>query len=166
MSKKQINITDNIMNQIREGRVKMRPKAYFVFGSLLVLGGLVASVVTSVFLVSLTRFALRSHGPMGQYRFEQLLSSFPWWVPILAIVGLVIGIWFLHRYDFSYKRNFWVVIIGFVAAILIAGWVIDMIGLDEVWLRQGPMRGIMRQYFEERNIQPDTDWGGWRNNRP
>ena len=164
MSKKQINITDNIMNQIREGRVKMRPKAYFVFGSLLVLGGLVASVVTSVFLVSLTRFALRSHGPMGQYRFEQLLSSFPWWAPILAIVGLVIGIWFLRRYDFSYKRNFWIVIIGFVMAILIAGWVIDMSGLDEVWLRQGPMRGIMRQYFEEKSILPEPGNRRWINN--
>ncbi len=103
---------------------------------------------------------------MGDYRLEQLISSFPWWAPIFAVVGLAIGIWLLRQYDFSYKRKFWVVIVGFVMAILIAGWVIDMTGLDEVWLRQGPMRGIMRQYFEERNIQPSMDWGGWRNNRP
>lgn len=152
------------MGQIREGRVKMRPKAYFVLGSLLVLAGITASVVTSVFLISLTRFALRSHGPMGEYRLEQLISSFPWWAPIFAVVGLAIGIWLLRQYDFSYKRNFWVVIIGFVAAILIAGWVIDMTGLDEIWLRRSPMRGIMRQYLEERNIQPEQGNRRWINN--
>jgi hypothetical protein len=164
MSKKQINITDNVMSQIREGQVKMRPRVYFILGSLLVLAGLTASVVTSVFLVSLTRFALRAHGPMGQYRLEQLISSFPWWAPIFAGVGLAIGIWLLRQYDFSYKRNFWIVIVGFIMAILIAGWVIDMTGLDEVWLRQGPMRGIMRHYFEERNIQPEQGNRRWMNN--
>lgn len=148
------------MGQIRQGKLKMRPKLYFIFGSIFTMVGLAASVVVSVFLISLTRFAFRSHGPMGQYRLEQLLSSFPWWAPILAIVALAAGIWLIRQYEFSYKTNFWAIIVGFVAVIVIAGWMIDLAGWDELLFRHGPMRGMMRHYFLEEGgrFQPGPGW--------
>lgn len=119
MSKELKNITDNIMDQIHEEKIKMRPKAYFILGSVLTFVGLVSSVVVSVFLVGLIRFSLRAHGPMASYRLDQILSSFPWWAPVFAIAGLVMGIWLLRRYDFSFKVNFKVVIIGFIWLLLL-----------------------------------------------
>ncbi len=151
------------MSQIRQGKLKMRPKLYFVLGSIFMICGLAASVIISVFFVSLTRFALRTHGPMGQYRLEQLLSSFPWWAPILAVVGLAIGLWLLRRYDFSYKKNYWVIIIGFITTIIISGWIIDMTELDEIWLRRGPMQGLMKQCLQK-NIVPGQNCGRYENN--
>ena len=78
---------------------------------------------------------------MGQYRLEQLLSTFSWWMPLLAILGLITGIWLLRKYDFSYKINFKLLIIGLVASILIAGFVIDMTGLNDFWLHRGQGQG-------------------------
>ncbi|MFA6421939.1 MAG: hypothetical protein WCV92_00845 [Candidatus Buchananbacteria bacterium] len=161
----ELDITNSVMDKIRQGKLKMRPKIYFVLGSIFAMIGLVASVIVSVFFISLTRFALRSHGPMGQLRLEQLLSSFPWWAPIIAIAGLVAGLWFLRRYDFWHKKRFLVVIAGFVAAILIAGWIIDLTGLDQIWLRHGPMQGIMRQYNGKNNIQSGPVCGGCLNQK-
>lgn len=163
MSKELKNITDNIMDQIHEEKIKMRPRAYFVVGSILTFVGLVSSVVVSVFLVGLIRFSLRSHGPMWNYRFDQIMSIFPWWAPIIAIVGLIAGIWLLRKYDFSFKINLKVMIIGFVLAVLVGGWVIDSTGLNDILARRGPMRGMMRQYMQN-NIQqfPSPSWGGNR----
>lgn len=144
MSKELKNITDNIMDQIHAEKIKMRPRAYFVAGSILTFVGLVSSVVVSVFLVGLIRFSLRSHGKMASYKLDQILSSFPWWAPILAIVGLVVGIWLLRKYDFSFKVNFKVVIIGFILAIVVGGWIVDSIGLNDILIRRGPMQGMMR----------------------
>jgi hypothetical protein len=152
------NITCAVMNRIRQDKIKMRPRVYFVIGSLLTFIGLVASMLTSVFLVGLMRFSLRTHGPMGEYRLDQLLSNFPWWMTIITIAGLVIGIWLLRQYDFSYKINFKVMIIGVVFAIIVTGWLIDMTGLNDTLLHRGPMQGIMRQYFQENNIQPDQNF--------
>lgn len=153
------NIGDDVMNQIHGGKLKMRSKLYFIIGSILTFVGLVASTVLSTFLVGLIRFSVRSHGPMGGYRLDQILSSFPWWAPILAIVGLVVGVWLLHQYDFSYKINFKVIIAGFILAIIVGGWIVDSIGLNDVLIRRGPMQGMMRQYMQDR-----SDWGGsWRN---
>jgi len=143
------------MNQIHDGKMKMRPRAYFIAGSILTFVGLVSSVVISVFLIGLIRFSLRSHGPMANYRLNQILSSFPWWAPVLAIIGLIAGIWLLRKYDFSFKFNFKMVIMGFILAIIVGGWIIDSIGLNDILIRRGPMRGIMRQYIQNDNIHND-----------
>lgn len=139
MSKELNKTTEEIMNKIHNRQIKMRPRLYFVLGYILTLGGLIFSLVSSVFFVGLIRFTLRSHGPMGQYRFEQLLSNFPWWALFLAIVGLVLGIWLLRRYDFSYKVNFKLLIISLIVSVLVTGFLVDMIGLNNFWAhrRQG-----------------------------
>jgi len=154
------NIADSVMSQIRQGKLKMRPKIYFILGSVFTMAGLAAAIAVSVFLVSLIRFAFRVHGPIGQYRLDQLLSVFPWWAPVLAVVGLAVGIWLLRQYEFSYKTNFWVIIIGFIAAIVIVGWMMDLAGWDEILFRHGPMRGMMRQYFLEEGgrFLPGPGW--------
>lgn len=146
------------MNKIHHDKIKIRPRIYFIVGSVLTFFGLVASVVTSIFLVGLIRFSLRAHGPMGEYKIDQLLSSFPWWVPVFATLGIVLGVWLLRQYDFSYKIDYKVIIIGFVATVIMAGWVIDMIGMNDALSRRGPMQGIMRQYLQDNNIQQNSDW--------
>ena len=148
MSKELKNITENVMNQIHQGKAKMKPKIYFILGSILTLIGLISSVVVSTFLVGLIRFSLRTHGPMGQYRFDQMISNFPWWTTILAILGLIIGIWLIRQYDFSYKKNPWIIIIGFILAIIIGGYIIDMTGLNDAMFQYGPMRGMMGNYMQ------------------
>jgi uncharacterized membrane protein YdcZ (DUF606 family) len=152
MPKELKNITQNVMNKIRHDKIKMRPKAYFIIGSLFSFMGLIASMLISIFLIGLIRFFLRTHGPMAEYRLEQMISSFPWWAIIVAILGLAIGIWILRRYDFSYKINFKIVVIIFIIAIIITGLIIDMTGLNDVLWRKGPMRGMMKQYFQENSM--------------
>ncbi|MDD4271294.1 MAG: hypothetical protein PHF50_00635 [Patescibacteria group bacterium] len=146
MPKEIKNIADSVMREIHESKLKMRPRFYFIIGSSLILIGLVFSVISSVFLVGLIRFSLRTHGPMGEYRFAQLIESFPWWAIILAISGLIIGVWLIRQYDFSYKINFKIIIIGFVAAIIIAGWLVDASGLNDAFSRRGcSMHRLYRQ---------------------
>lgn len=158
MSKELKNITEDVMNQIHQGKAKIKPKIYFIIGSILTFAGLISSVVVSIFLVGLIRFSLRTHGPMGQYRFDQIVSTFPWWTIILAILGLVIGIWLIRKYDFSYKRKPWIIILGFVLAIIVAGWTIDEIGLNNTLFHSGPMKGMMRNYFQENNNVFQQNW--------
>lgn len=164
MSKELEDITKIVMDRIHNDKIKMHSKAYFIFGSFLAFVGLVFSIVVSVFIIGLIRFSLRTHGPMGEYRLDQMISSFPWWMVVVAILGLVFGIWLLRRYDFSYKINFKMVVIGFIVAIIMAGWVIDIIGLNDILFRQGPGQGIMKRYFQENNIQPDQKCCKWKNN--
>ncbi len=165
MSKKQINIKKNVMEQIREGKVTMHSKMYFILGSVFLFGGLIALFILSVFLINIAFFVLKSHGPMGQYRLELLISSFPWWAPLLSVLGIVLGVWILKKYDFSYKKNFILLVILFIGAIVFAGWLIDVTGVDNIWFKRGPMQKIMKRYVQENNIPSPMFNRQMRNNR-
>lgn len=141
-----VDILDSVISLIKKGQVKMRPKWYFVAGSFAMVGGLTGLTILSVFLVSLISFSIRTHGPMGAIRYEQLLTTFPWGAVIVAIIGIGLGIWLLKKYDFSYKKNFLLIVVGFVLAILFAGWLINYAGFDATWMHRGPMREFYKRY--------------------
>ena len=65
MSKKnQINIEEEVMSQIKSGKINMKPKWYFMAGSVLMFGSVVALAVVALFLFNLTLFAIQPHyGP-------------------------------------------------------------------------------------------------------
>lgn len=156
MSKDLKDIKNIVMNKIHDGEIKMRPRIYFIIGSILIFIGLVFSFLSSVFAISLMKFFLRSHGPMTGYRLDQLLTSFPWWGVVLAVLGLTIGISLLRRYDFSYKINFKITLITLIAAIIISGWIIDMSGLNDIWFNKGPIPKGVRRYFQGNIIRHDA----------
>lgn len=153
MSKEIKNITENVMDQIHNGKVKMKPKIYFIIGSILTFVGLVSSFIVSIFLFGLIKFSLRTHGRMSQYRFDELVANFPWWTLVLAIIFLFLGIWLIRKYDFSYKREPWMIILGFVLVVIVSGWVMDMTGLNDRLFQRGLMKGMMQDYHPNRNIQ-------------
>jgi hypothetical protein len=150
------NIAQDIMRKIDAGEIKMRPKGYFILGSIFTFIGLVSTVIVSTFSIGLISFSLRAHGRMGEYRFDQLVANFPWWTLVLAIFALVLGIWLIRKYDFSYKTKPWLIIAGFILAILLGGYIIDITGLNDAMSRQGPMRGMMRNYIQESNTQTNA----------
>lgn len=148
MSKELKDIENNVMNQIHKGKIKMRPKVYFVLGSILTFVGLVSTIITSIFMVGLTRFLLRTnYGWRAQYRLEQIFSEFPFWIILVAFIGLILGIWLIHKYDFSYKINHNVLIAGFILAIITAGLLIDTMGINDALMRHNPMKNIIKRHL-------------------
>jgi len=148
MSKELKDLTSVVMDKIHNKDIKMRPKIYFIAGSVFAFVGLIFSISTSVFLVGLLRFSLRSHGPMGEYRLDQMISNFPWWTAVVAVLGLVIGVWLLLQYDFSHKIDSKILIAGFVLVVIVSGLVVDALGINDSLLRQRRTQGMMRKYLE------------------
>lgn len=145
-----VDLEKTIMEKVTSNEITMKPRWYFIIGSLFAILGLVGCSIGAVFLTNLTLFLLRRHGPMGQWRLQQLVTSFPLWIPILAMVSIVLGIWMLRTYDFSYKRNYRLIILGFILSIVLAALAIDQLGLNDMWSRQGPMRRLYQQVEGER----------------
>lgn len=133
------------MTKVKDNRINMKPRWYFILGSVLVFAGLIGSSIGAIFLTNISLFLLRSCGNNSQWKLQLMLESFPWWVPLLAATGTLFGIRMLKKFDFSYKKNFLVIVIGFVVAILLAALLIDRLGLNDTWSRQGPMRRFYKQ---------------------
>ena len=154
MQKELRNITTEVMDQIKKGKIKMRSRIYFVIGAFLTLFGLIICVITSVFIVGLMRFSFRTADPLSNFKLQHMITNFPWWLSVLAVFGLVVGILLIRRYNFSYKINFKVVVILFVSAVVISGLVIDIIGVNDELSRRGPIKDVMRKHFQDRSVYP------------
>lgn len=148
---KQINeeITDNVMEQIRSRKIKMRPRSYFVFGSILAFVGLTFAFVSSAFMFSILYLSVREGGRMHQYKLETLQELFHWWIPLLAVLGVVVGVWLLQRYEFSYKMNFIWVIAGFLLAVILSSVLFVSSGAYETVLQRGPMHEFVKPWQGE-----------------
>ena len=151
---KKIRMTSNslestIMAKVASGEITMKPRWYFVIGSLLMGSGLVGLSIGLVYAFNLTFFLFRSHGPMGEWRLQQLLASFPWWVPVLAGGSSLVGIWLLKKYDFSYRKNFWGVVLGLLLVFAVTAYVLDVSGLSDQWFKRGGMRRIQREQLQQ-----------------
>jgi len=133
------------MAKVESSEISMKPRWYFILGSLSLILGLVALCIGSIFLTNLTFFLLRQHGPMAQWRLESMLSSFPVWIPLLAVFGTVTGIWMLKKYDFSYKKNFALIALAFMISIVVAAYAIDSLGLNDIWSTKRPVNRLYQQ---------------------
>ena len=151
ITKKPSDISTQIMSQVKQDQIKMKPRWYFITGSVAMILSLIGLSIASVFLTNIIFFLLKKHGPMGQYRLEMLLSAFPWWIPVVAALLLIIAIILLRKYDFSYKKNFRLIIVGFIISILISAWAVDYFGLNEIW-----SKGRMRRFYQKLDFDSDT----------
>jgi hypothetical protein len=144
--KKQISIEDDVMNRINSGEVKMKPRWYFIAGSILMFGSVVALALVSIYLINLALFALKPHyGPGAGFRLEAMIAGFPWWAPLLAISGIFLAVWLLKKYDFSYRKNFLLIILSFVLAVIMGAFLMDALGFNDYFSKRGPMKGFYRQ---------------------
>ncbi len=162
---KVIDLKSKVIRAVENGHVSMRPRTYFIAGSILSALGLFISSTVLVFVLYLTRFAITHPGPGAERKLALLLSNLPWYIPALALASLVGGLYLLRRYDFSYKKNF-----GYILAIIVAGLWIGSIALErsriEEFLTQ---RGIFRRLNLQQNSPrpsapnfPGTGRGGGR----
>jgi len=157
---KKIDIDKTIMSQITSGQIRPLPKWYFVLGSILSLFGLVGLTIFAIFITNLLFFISRSHGPMFSLRLSQIISTFPWWLVILAPISIFIGIFFLKKYDFSYQKNFHLIVFLFILAIILSAWLMDYFGLNQTLLKQNKFR----RFYQYLNI--DQPYPRQYKNRP
>jgi len=119
MSKENITIESKVMEKVLSGEIKMKPKWYFVLGSFFSIAGLTGLFISTAFLFNLFIFTIRRLGTgRGYHRIIYMLDNFPLWIPIVGLVFLIFGIILLKRFDFSYKKNFRMVVLWFIASVI------------------------------------------------
>lgn len=152
----QLNLEETVMGKIMNGEVSMKPRWYFILGSSLTGIGLVGLSIGAIFLTNLTFFLLRQHGRMGSLRLQIMIETFPWWIPALAVLSAGTGIFFLKKFDFSYKKNFSVIVTAFIAAIVLAAGIIAFTGINDTWLGQGRMQRLYQPIQQTQQNTPSS----------
>lgn len=124
-------IKNKVMKKVLDGSVRMKSKWWFVAGSIMSFVGLIFLTVATTYFFNVLNFLIRMNGLRGWQR----LWEAPWWLLSLGVMLLLFGIFFLKRYDFSYKKNFGAIILVFLSSLLVAGYLVDQMGLNERLIR-------------------------------
>ena len=159
----QKNLSEGVLEKIKAGEVKMRPRAYFTLKvALVVLVAFCAFVATSL-LMSFVIFSLRVSGRLfllgfGAQGVMLFLRFFPWNLLLFIILFLVLLEWLLKRFSFGWKRSFSsMVAIIFLSSTLAA--VLLFIGSFHEQLEQKARKGQLPvfggMYKDSRRPMPD-----------
>ena len=136
------NIKNNIIKKIESKELTARPQWVFALGSALSAIGLVLSTALAILSIQLLRFRLTHPGIGAARKLNFILSSLPWYIPVLAIAGLLGGYLLLKRYDFSYRKNFGVIAAIIFLSIIGSSYLLSRLGFDDFMSRRGYFRQI------------------------
>lgn len=108
-------IENNIMHDIRKGKMHMKPKWYYVVIAFLwiILIGLFSFI--SIYIFSIISFWVRisfAKGPAygAKQNLSTLISNFPWWLALLGIVTLALVIYLVRKHSNLYKVRLAIVV--------------------------------------------------------
>ncbi len=149
---KKTKVTDiekEVMSKIKKGEVKMKPKIYFILGSVFMAIGVIFAIIVAIVFLSINIFSLRLHGPSYEIKMMHMFQIFPWWALIISLVGIISGYFLLKKYDFSYKKNHTLIIVFLGICILLSAYLIDYFSLNNLLLKQPPFRGFYQKQFEK-----------------
>ncbi len=103
------NKPHSLLEQIKSGEIKMRPRSYFIAKSTLQLIALLLAALLAVFFLSFLVFRLKLSGALlmpgfGVGGIKDLLLSLPLFIVVLVLIFLAVFIWFAERYPIAYQR--------------------------------------------------------------
>jgi hypothetical protein len=102
-------IHDEVLEQIRSGKLRMKPRLFFVLKAALVTILMVLILTLSVWLASFISFGLRLSGHESLLGFGArgigiFVSIFPWWLALLDLLLIGLVSWLLRRFKFGYRK--------------------------------------------------------------
>jgi len=136
------NLKDKVIAKIEKEQIKVKSRYIFTLGSLLSGIGLFVSSAIVMLMLQLFLFRVTHPGYGATRKLTLLLTMVPWYLPLFAIMGILVGIALLRRYDFSYKRNFALILTIIFAGLVLGAVLLNQLGINDFLSRRGYFRDL------------------------
>lgn len=149
---KENEIYQQVMAQIKTNQVVIKPRVYFLIGSLLVAASIFIALVMALVFTNLFIFRLNTAGPLsflffGSRGLHLFFSTFPW-VPLLISLGsFLTGLYLLKRSGIGRRYRLLSVASLLTVIIIAGGWYLDQSGLAMRAYSHRQMPGFLRQAY-------------------
>ncbi len=140
-------LRQKILSQIQEGKLKMRPKAFFVCQVIVLSIVVFFTFIISIFLISYILFTIKSSGNMyllgyGKRGLYEFLMVFPWLIFILDMVLLLFLDWLLKKFEFGYHSPVIYLFVGTLLVITGGGTLLNFTSINEVFMREANHKNL------------------------
>ena len=151
-----------VLSEIKNDQIKMRPRAYFVLKSALIIFGTFLVALFTLYLTSFILFALRASGVwyLSGFGFYGLKTSFillPWLLILMAIILLIILEVLVKHFSFAYHRPILYSILGIIIFTLLGSFIIDKARFHSCLFQkaQEERLPVMGKFYRDLNIEKD-----------
>ena len=165
---KQSTISNQVLDQIKDGQVRMHADWYFALLSTGFAAALAFTLVVGIYAVNLAvlRFEIARSGLkpwlLGRYYFD--VHHLPLGFLLIAALSIA-GVIYLLRHRSHYARNLpeWSIVLGVIVFVICLGSGLSRSSINRDLQRQGPFRPFYEQPIErpmprpiqnERNLPP------------
>jgi signal transduction histidine kinase len=129
MTEKINSIKEKIINEIKSGKIKMRPKIYFWVKLVLFIFLVAVLFLVSVFLISFILFVLNISGGWFLTKFgwggiKSLFFSLPWLLILIALIFVFLVEIIISSFGFTYRRPLVYSLAGLLVFAVICGIII------------------------------------------
>jgi len=130
MNNQQNSINNKVINKIKSGNIKMKPKIYFVLRTALLMLSILVLVLFIVCLISFIAFSLRSSGvwlspAFGFPCIKMLFGSLPWVLILITVVLIVLLEIFAKKFTFVYRKPILYSLLIIILVVFLGGFLID-----------------------------------------
>lgn len=144
-----------VMKELQKRDIKMHSKSYFWILSAVAAIGVGATTIAAVYFVHIVTFVLRSR-PIVEYLgfggagLGHFIRLFPWGWLVLGIASIVLLLVLLRRYEFSWRRNFYAIVVGLGTGLIIVGSLTALAGINLPGRPLPPGPTIRPRHIEDR----------------
>lgn len=166
MSEEIKKIEDKIKSLIEEGRVKMKPKWFFILKSILNISFIMIVFLVVLYFSSFLSFVMRERLALGFHPhmvgWVKFLFGVPWLIVLLALIALLVLEILVRKYSFVYRRPLAYTVFFSIFIMIIITMILPKIDKRERLPRLGedpripvfgPMHKFYRNDFNEREFK-------------
>ena len=129
------SIADKIIHQIKDDKIKMRPKIYFILKSAAIAFGIFFVALFILYLISFIVFALRASGVwylpcFGLRGIKTLFIMLPWLLILISVILIIILEILVKHFAFAYRKPVLYSILFVVIFALLGSFAVDRMGLQ------------------------------------
>jgi len=121
-------ITDTLTKKIKTGEVVMRSQLSIWTEKIGLNGSVIVLLVLLITIIGFVIYWINSNndllfGGYGKYGLASFFQSFPYIFVVVFILFFLFLIGIFRKFDFSYKRPFFVILFLILSGIMILGWI-------------------------------------------
>ncbi len=123
-------IGDKVLNKIKSGEIKMKPKIHFILRAVLLILSTLILALFIICLVSFIIFSLRSSGILFLPKFgfpgiRIFFSSLPWLLILIAVILIILLEIFTKRFTFVYRRPILYSLLAIIFIVILGSFIIN-----------------------------------------
>lgn len=113
------SIQSAVLDQIRSGKVRMKPRVYFSLLTALTALAVGAAALVMSYLVSIMSYISRiqtadTPARGARANLSEALQNFPWWAVVLVALLLAAALWLMRTHGRMYRHRMSVLVLAFL----------------------------------------------------